>query len=235
MQQIQLLPSFTRGNTNIGWLNGFHSFNFGSYFEPTRKAFGPLIILNEDTVQPGTGFGTHPHQNMEIISIPLSGAVTHKDTTGTENTITEGEIQVMSAGTGISHSEYNRGPAVANFLQIWLQPNKKNVAPRYQQVAYDAGKLNQFQQIVSPDENDEGLWIHQSAWLHLGKFDAGMNTVYHLKNELNGVYVFLIEGEALLDKRMLQKRDAATVSGTAKIKLSFTEFSYILIIEVPLS
>jgi redox-sensitive bicupin YhaK (pirin superfamily) len=235
MKTSLFLPASTRGNSNIGWLNGFHSFNFGSFYEPTRTAFGPLIILNDDIVQPGTGFGSHPHSNMEIISIPLSGSVTHKDSTGNEITISSGDVQMMSAGTGITHSEFNKGPDEVNFLQIWIQPDKKGVAPRHQQLHYGDGLKNTFQQIVSPDGNDESLQIQQSAWIHLGKFDSGMKPAYRLQKERNGIYIFLIDGEVLIHENVLHSRDAIAITTGEELTVNCIKPSYLLIIEVPLT
>ncbi len=166
----------TRGNANFGWLNSYHTFSFGHYFEPSRTHFGALRVLNDDTVAAGMGFGTHPHDNMEIISIPLEGDLEHQDSMGNKTVIKHGDVQVMSAGTGVSHSEYNKNQdKQVKFLQIWVFPNKRNVTPRYDQITlHETDRRNKFQQILSPNANDEGIWIHQDAWFHLGKFDEGL-------------------------------------------------------------
>lgn len=235
MQQIQFLPASTRGNTNIGWLNGFHSFSFSNYYEPSRMPLGALIVLNDDTVLPGTGFGTHSHNNMEIISIPLEGQITHKDSTGHEAKIDTGEIQVMSAGSGIAHSEYNNGAAPLHFLQIWITPKKRNVEPRYQQTKLDYLVKNQFNTVVSPDDKEPGVWINQDAWLSLGEFQEGALAKYQPKGIGNRIYLLLLEGEALIGIERLQRRDAMTFLKTDLIDIHIIEKSKILIIEVPIA
>ncbi|KGO86664.1 pirin [Flavobacterium rivuli WB 3.3-2 = DSM 21788] len=224
----------TRFQTDRGWVKGKHSFNFGPYFESSRQAFGSLIIFNEDTVIPGAGFATHPHANMEIISIPLSGSIQHKDDTGKEATIKTGEIQIMSAGTGIRHSESN--PSHTNelrFLQIWITPNKAGVPPRYQQIALN-DQPNRFNQVVSPNPKDEGLWIQQDAWLHTGQFDKDVAATYHLKKEGNGIYIFVISGEISVKDQLLQYGDALSITETHEIRITAQKTSQVLIIEVPL-
>ncbi|WP_121812192.1 pirin family protein [Mucilaginibacter kameinonensis] len=232
METINFLPASTRGNKNIGWLNGFHSFSFGTFYEATRASFGPLLMLNDDFVKPNTGFGQHPHKNMEIISIPLKGTITHKDSTGREATIGTGDIQVMSAGTGITHSEFNNGNEDANFLQIWIHPEQRDVNPRYQQISIPPSQ-NQLRQVVSPYPDDEGLWVYQRVWIHLGNFEAGASAACNIKHQGDGVYIFLISGEAWIGGYTLQKRDAITVTGLENILIRFTENSRILVIEVP--
>ena len=171
----------TRGHANHGWLNSYHSFSFSSYYNPDRMHFGALRVLNDDTVDAGMGFGTHPHDNMEIISIPLEGDLEHKDSMNNVAVIKNGDIQAMSAGTGIYHSEYNKDRAHrVKFLQIWVYPDKKNVEPRYDQITLNLeDRHNKLQQILSPNADDEGVWIHQNAWFHLGKFDKGISTEYN--------------------------------------------------------
>lgn len=234
MKNIIYLPSSTRGNTNIGWLNGYHSFNFGNFNEPSRNAFGPLIIFNDDIVQAGKGFGTHAHSNMEIISIPISGSITHRDSTGKTARIHTGDIQIMGAGTGITHSEYNDGADELNFLQIWIQPKIIDTIPRYEQITIGKLVSNEIKSIISPNPAEGELWINQDAWLSIGKFDSGNSTTYQLGNSSNGVYVFVIEGEAVLGEQVIAKRDALKVSGIEELKIDFKQDSQLLFIEVKL-
>ena len=171
--------------------------------------FGVLRVLNDDVVAPSKGFNTHPHDNMEIISIPLSGGLEHKDSMGNISVIKAGDVQVMSAGTGIFHSEYNKyRDKEVRFLQIWLFPNKKDVTPRYDQISLDQFKeVNKLHQILSPDPEDDGVWIHQNAWFHMGQIEKGETQSYHLKDPTNGVYLFLLEGQILIGDQVLTKRD----------------------------
>lgn len=226
----------SRGHANHGWLNSYHTFSFANYYNPNRNQFGMLRVLNDDTVAPAKGFDTHPHNNMEIISIPLSGDLAHKDSMGTTSIIKEGDIQVMSAGTGVHHSEYNHNKnKEVKFLQIWLFPNRKNVKPRYDQIKIkDLVKTNSFSQILSPDKNDQGVWIHQDAWMHLGEFDETKKVVYNLKKAGNGVYAFVLEGELETGGNHLKKRDGFGIWDTSAINLKVKSGSRILLIEVPM-
>ena len=192
MAKTILHKASTRDHADHGWLNSYHSFSFANYQNPERVHFGALRVLNDDTVSEGMGFGTHPHDNMEIISIPLEGDLEHKDSMGNTTVIKQGDIQVMSAGIGIKHSEYNKNEnEQVKFLQIWIFPNKKNVTPRYDQITlHEADRHNKLQQILSPNQNDEGVWIYQNAWFHLGKFDKEVSADYHFKQKGNG-YIFL--------------------------------------------
>jgi redox-sensitive bicupin YhaK (pirin superfamily) len=227
----------TRGNANHGWLNSYHSFSFANYYNPDRMHFGVLRVLNDDTVNPGMGFGTHPHDNMEIISIPLEGDLEHKDSMGNVAVIKHGDIQVMSAGRGIQHSEYNRNKdGQVKFLQIWVFPNKKNVTPRYDQITLkQEDRHNQLQQILSPSVDDAGVWIHQDAWFHLGKFDKDKNTEYTLKKKGNGVYVFVLSGDVTVDNQKLNIRDGFGIWDTDKIKIHADSDTEILVMEVPMT
>jgi redox-sensitive bicupin YhaK (pirin superfamily) len=184
----------TRGDADHGWLHSRHTFSFADYYDPERVHFGMLRVLNDDIVKAGMGFGTHPHDNMEIISIPLEGDLEHKDSMGNVSVIKHGDVQVMSAGTGITHSEYNRNKdRLVKFLQIWVFPNREKVKPRYDQITLNiADRHNKFQQILSPDPEDEGVWIYQNAWFHLGQFDKGFNADYNIKAKGNGVYALRI-------------------------------------------
>jgi quercetin 2,3-dioxygenase len=226
----------TRGNANHGWLNAYHSFSFASWQNPERNNFGVLRVLNDDTIAAGMGFGSHPHDNMEIITIPLEGDLAHKDSRGNAETIKTGDIQVMSAGTGIQHSEFNPNSDLqTKLLQIWLFPNKRNVTPRYQQISLNPeDRINKLQQILSPNSDDEGVWIHQDAWFHLAKFDSGKTTTYQLKKEGNGLYVFLISGKIIIDNQELETRDALGIQNFEKLEISFLENSEILLMEIPM-
>lgn len=228
----------TRGHANHGWLNSHHTFSFANYYNPDRMHFGVLRVLNDDTVSAGMGFGTHPHDNMEIISIPLEGDLEHKDSMGTVSVIKHGDIQVMSAGTGITHSEYNKNKdSEVKFLQIWVFPNKKNVAPRYDQMTLNLkDRENKFQQIVSPNADDEGVWIHQDAWFNLGKFDKNKTTEYTIKRKTNGVYAFILNGEATINGTTVSKRDGFGIWDTDKLTItSNSDNTEILLMDVPMT
>ena len=228
----------TRGNANFGWLNSYHTFSFGHYFDPERTHFGALRVLNDDTVAEGMGFGTHPHDNMEIISIPLMGDLEHQDSMGNKTVIKHGDVQVMSAGTGIQHSEFNSSAdTTLNLLQIWLFPNKGNVTPRYdQQLLNVADRHNKLQQILSPNSDDEGVWIHQDAWFHLGKFDKDVATNYTLKLKGNGVYAFLISGDLTINGQLLNTRDGLGIWDTDILHLKAeSPDTEVLLMEVPMN
>ncbi|MGX3067514.1 pirin family protein [Ursidibacter arcticus] len=228
----------SRGNADHGWLKSRHTFSFANYYDPERLGFGALRVINDDFVEGGMGFGTHPHNNMEIISIPLSGDLSHKDSMGNGSIIRNGDIQVMSAGTGITHSEMNanRDQAV-KFLQIWVIPNKRNVEPRYQQIAIaDQAKPNDFQQILSPNPDDEGVWIHQDAWFSLAKFELNHSKTYQLHKENTGVYVFVIKGNAKIGDKELNERDGLAVWDTQSFDVTaLSENAEILLMEVPIA
>lgn len=227
----------TRGFANHGWLQSYHSFSFANYYNPERMNFGALRVLNDDQVASGMGFGTHPHRDMEIISIPLEGDLEHKDSMGTSSVIRKGEIQVMSAGTGVQHSEYNKNKdELVKFLQIWIIPNKMNVTPRYDQISIKENeKLNDFQQILSPNSDDEGVWIHQDAWFNLAKFEKGNSKQYHLHQKGNGVYIFVLSGAAKVGDQILEQRDGFGIWETDRFMLEATEDSEILLMEVPMT
>ncbi|MEZ4774345.1 MAG: pirin family protein [Bacteroidia bacterium] len=226
----------TRGHANHGWLNSYHSFSFANYYNPERVHFGVLRVLNDDTVSQGMGFGKHPHDNMEIISIPLEGDLEHKDSMGNTTVIRQGDIQVMSAGTGIFHSEYNKNKdKEVKFLQIWIFPNKKNVKPRYDQISLDeAEQHNVFRQVLSPNPEDDGVWIHQDAWFHLGKLDAGIETTYSLKKPGNGVYAFVLEGDVSVENISLNRRDGLGVWETDTLHIKADSQTQVLLMEVPM-
>ncbi|UOE41844.1 pirin family protein [Chryseobacterium suipulveris] len=226
----------TRGYANHGWLKSFHTFSFANYYNPERMNFGVLRVLNDDTVESGMGFGTHPHRDMEIISIPLQGDLEHKDSMGTTAVIRKGEIQVMSAGTGVMHSEYNKNAEeLVKFLQIWVIPNKMNVTPRYDQISIkENAKPNDFQQILSPSPDDEGVWIHQDAWFNLANFDRGVSKEYQLNKKGNGVYVFVLSGKAKIGDIELSTRDGLGIEDTDSFVLEALENSEILLMEIPM-
>lgn len=224
----------SRGFVDHGWLKSSHSFSFGSYFNPERVHFGALRVLNDDKVSGGNGFGTHPHDNMEIISIPLSGTLEHNDSMGNRGTIVPNEIQVMSAGTGVKHSEYNASKVdPVEFLQIWIFPHTRDVTPRYDQIRVDpADRKNKLQQIVSPHPEDEGTWIHQNAWFHLTDLEPNKAVTYRLKNNKNGVYIFLLEGQIEVLDEILDRRDAIATIDNEEISITARQESSLLLIEV---
>ncbi len=235
--QTVLHRAETRGHANHGWLDSHHTFSFANYYHPERVHFGVLRVLNDDVVAAERGFGTHPHDNMEIISIPLEGALQHKDSLGTLATIRQGDVQVMSAGTGVRHSEYNaNSDQPVRFLQIWVFPNKKNVAPRYDQITLqDAESRNQLQQILSPSPEDAGVWIHQNAWFHLGNFDAGHTETYSLKAPAgNGMYAFVLAGDVTIEGQALHARDGFGLWEVDKIQITADSEARLLLMEVPM-
>jgi redox-sensitive bicupin YhaK (pirin superfamily) len=227
----------SRGNANHGWLQSYHTFSFANYYNPERMHFGVLRVLNDDTVAPGMGFGTHPHDNMEIISIPLEGDLEHKDSMGNVAVIRNGDIQVMSAGTGITHSEYNKNAdKTVKFLQIWVFPNQKNVKPRYDQITLKKeDRKNKLQQILSPNADDDGVWIHQNAWFHLSDLDAGNEIEYKLKNTANGVYVFVLSGDVTVQNQKLSARDGLGVWNAGTLRFTADSNTELLLMEVPMS
>jgi len=227
----------TRGHANHGWLDSHHSFSFANYYNPERMNFGALRVLNDDVVAGGRGFGTHPHDNMEIVSIPLEGDLEHKDSMGNTALIKEGDIQAMSAGTGIFHSEYNKNSEKAvKFLQIWIFPKERSIQPSYAQVSLrDIEKKNQFYQVLSPNKADEGVWIHQEAWFYLGKFDEEVISNYPIKKTGNGVYAFILEGSAEIEGQTLEKRDGFGIWDVDKFSIKANKNSRILLMEVPMT
>ncbi len=238
MNNLVLHKSNTRGEANHGWLKSKHTFSFANYYNPERMHFGVLRVLNDDFVEAGMGFGTHPHDNMEIISIPLEGDLEHKDSMGNVAVIKNGDIQVMSAGTGITHSEYNKSKdKPVKFLQIWVFPNKKNVPPRYDQLTLNiADRKNKLQQILSPNPNDEGVWIYQNAWFHLGNFDQDQEITYNLKDPKNGVYAFILNGNFTIEGQPLESRDGLGIWNQTELRISTqTPNAEILLMEVPLT
>ena len=232
----------TRGHANHGWLNAHHSFSFANYQDYERMNFGVLRVLNDDIVAPSMGFGTHPHDNMEIITIPLRGALRHRDSMGNEGVIQQFDIQVMSAGTGVRHSEFNANShEEVSLLQIWVFPNRRNVAPRYDQKTFKPeDRVNQLQTVVAPIddaevENGTAMGIHQNAWFSLGSLEAGVEKTYPVKQTGNGVYVFLIEGAATVNGHPLSKRDALGVWNTENLTIKADVATEILLLDVPMA
>lgn len=235
MAQTVLHTANTRGAADHGWLKSFHSFSFAGYYNPDRIHFGALRVLNDDFVTGGMGFGEHPHDNMEIISIPLEGELQHKDSLGNTATIKAGEIQVMSAGTGVYHAEYNPDSEnPAKFLQIWVFPNKRNVEPRYDQITIDKDTRNEFVQVLSPNADDAGVWIYQDAWFNMGRFDAETSKTYTFHKEGNGAYIFVLKGNIKIDGQDVNTRDGFGIWDTAKFEISASTEAEFLIMEVPM-
>ena len=226
-----------RGKNDIGWLKANFSFSFGPYYNPELMHFGVLRVLNDDTIAGGKGFGLHPHDNMEIVTIPLEGGLEHQDNMGNKGVINAGDVQVMSAGTGVYHSEYNASATdAAKTLQIWLFPKERNVQPRYDQKSFkDAFKLNELTVMVSPDKGETTLWLHQDATFSMGTFEAGKPLNYVIKKPGNGAYVFLLDGKAKLNGTILNKRDAMGVYDSSSFTIETEELSRYLIIDVPMS
>ena len=229
-------PANSRGSADHGWLKVNHSFSFASFHDPEKVHFGALRVLNDDTVAPNGGFPTHPHDNMEIITIPLTGQLAHKDSMGNASTIKAGEIQVMSAGKGVRHSEFNPSSTEEiNLFQIWIFPKKKNVTPRYDQFwINEEGMKNQFLQLISPNEKDDGSWIHQDAWIKMTKLDKGKELVYEVNNANSGLYSMVISGKAEIEGVELEKRDALGIWSQEKITIKATENLHLITFEVPM-
>lgn len=227
----------SRGDANHGWLHSKHTFSFANYYNPERVHFGVLRVLNDDYVAPGKGFGMHPHDNMEIVSIPLEGDLEHSDNMGNVAVIKHGDIQVMSAGTGVMHSEYNKNnDAPVKFLQIWIFPNQKNVKPRYDQISLKMNeRQNRWQQILSPNPDDDGVWIHQDAWFHIGKFERGFSLNYDVKKPGNGVYAFVLNGEVAIEGEPLGERDGFGIWDTDRFTLqAISDGAEVLLMEIPM-
>lgn len=237
MANTVLHKAATRGGADHGWLKAKHTFSFANYYDPERMHFGVLRVLNDDRIAAGRGFGTHPHDNMEIITIPLSGTVAHKDSMGSSGTISPGEVQVMSAGTGVTHSEFNHEQdAELRLLQIWLFPNKRGVAPRYDQRKFQVeDRRNKLQQILSPSADDAGVWIHQNAWFHMGTFDKDFKTTYGLKDKRNGVYAFVIRGDVTVNGNALNERDGLGIWDVGELEVQAdSQDAELLLMEVPM-
>ncbi len=226
----------SRGEADHGWLKSRFSFSFAGYHDPSRVHFGLLRVLNDDTIAAGTGFGAHPHDNMEIITVVLKGEVLHRDNTGTNASIKAGEVQIMSAGTGIVHSEHASKDGELQLLQIWIFPKERNVKPRYDQKVFDEQSKNgKFNVLVSPEKTDETLWINQDAWLSIGRFDENQTITYHIKKESNGLFAFVIEGSATIGDVKLDQRDAIGISETGEVTIQADAGSEILLIDLPMN
>lgn len=227
----------SRGHANHGWLDTYHSFSFAGYFNPDKMNFGVLRVLNDDKVSGGMGFGQHPHKDMEIITIPLKGALKHGDNMGNSGIIRKGQVQVMSAGTGVVHSEMNADPNEdVEFLQIWILPNKQSVEPRYEELNLSEKiKNNTLTPIFSPKEKDNNLWIHQEAWMFWGQADGEQKINYKLNKKENGVYIFLLEGEIKISEKTLSKRDAIGIWDTENVTIETEKKSEFIVIEVPMN
>ncbi len=237
MKNTVLHKANTRGHADHGWLNAFHSFSFASWYNPERVQFGMLRVLNDDTVAAGMGFGTHPHDNMEIITIPLEGDLAHKDSMGNAATIKTGDVQVMSAGTGIQHSEFNpNADQRTKLFQIWVFPKYRNVTPRYQQITLDVTEQkNNFAQILSPNAEDAGVWIYQDAWFYLADFDTNFSKTYSINKEDNGMYVFVISGTITVNGQELETRDGFGIWDFTNIEISAVTEAKFLMMEIPMN
>jgi hypothetical protein len=226
----------TRGHADHGWLNAYHSFSFANWYNPERIQFGTLRVLNDDTIAAGMGFGTHPHDNMEIITIPLEGDLAHKDSMGNSSIIKSGDIQVMSAGTGIQHSEFNPNADLQTKLfQIWLFPKTTNVTPRYQQITLNKEEqINNFAQILSPNPDDAGVWIHQDAWFYLADFEKGFSKTYELNKAGNGMYIFVISGKISVDGQEFETRDGLGITDFKTLDIKAISDAKFLLMEIPM-
>lgn len=236
MMQI-LYKADSRGYAKHEWLETYHTFSFAGYHDSSRMNFGVLRVLNDDIIDGGRGFGMHPHNNMEIITIPFEGALRHQDDMGNSKVIETNDIQVMSAGTGVTHSEVNaNSDKNVKLFQIWIFPNKQNVTPRYDQISiYPEGSINKLQQILSPNPDDEGVWIHQDAWMFMGDFESGIQTDYKIRKPGNGVFLMSISGDVLVGDTLLNTKDAIGIYDTDQISIQAKSQAKFLIIEVPMS
>lgn len=237
MAKTVIHKATTRGHADHGWLNAYHSFSFAGYHNPERMHYGVLRVLNDDTVAGGMGFGKHPHDNMEIITIVFEGELKHQDSMGNTAVIKAGDIQVMSAGTGIQHSEINNLHDVpVRLLQIWLFPTKQNVTPRYQQISLNkSDRKNKLQQVLSPNEHDEGVWIYQNAWFYLSELEGGNEVKHSIKLPSNGVYIFVLFGKITVNGQPLERRDAMGISDTDLVTIKAEENSEFLVMDLPMS
>lgn len=231
-----LYRSYKRGHADHGWLKASHSFSFAGWYDETRVNFGTLRVFNDDTIAPGSGFGMHPHENMEIITIPLRGVLEHKDNMGNSGQIRVGEVQVMSAGTGVYHSEYNPSKTdETELFQVWIFPKEKDILPRYEMKSFDAsGRENRFQLLISPLKTDRALWINQDAFVSMGRFANRTAVTYDLHRANNGIFMMVIEGNVFCGKKVLMKRDSIEITDIETLTMEFLENSEVLIVEVPM-
>lgn len=232
--QVDFIASEERGNTLTDWLNSRHTYSFGQYHNLKRLNFGTLRVFNDDVIQPGKGFGAHPHENMEIITIVLDGALEHKDSKGNQGVLVPGDVQRMTAGTGIEHSEYNASKdAPLHLLQIWIYPNQRGLTPGYEQKKFTPENFhNNLKQVVSSKPSEESLFIHQDASFYLGHFDAGQTIAHTLANRKHGDYIFLIDGQVALGDKMLKKGDSVQVTQVDKVEMRTLAETKILVVEV---
>jgi len=234
-QNSVLHEAESRGLADHGWLVSCHTFSFANYYNPQRMNFGLLRVINDDIVKPSMGFPTHPHENMEIVSIPLSGSLRHQDSMGNKHIITAGEVQIMSAGSGLTHSEYNNSDQEdVNFLQIWVQTKEKNISPRYGQKLFNkADRINRFQTLVAPEQSSETIWINQDAWFSMAELDAGKSISYQKNLAENGLYFFVIEGQITIGSYELERRDGLGLKGAPENIVARSR-AQVMCIEVPL-
>lgn len=233
----KIFKSENRGGANHGWLNTKHSYSFANYYDPQRIHFGALRVFNDDVITGGMGFGKHPHDNMEIITIPTKGGLKHGDSMGTGSVIEVGDIQVMSAGTGVSHSEMNAyEDLTTSFFQIWIISNQLNVEPRYQQISMvDFAVENELYQILSPSKDDQGVWIHQNAWMMKGNFTEEKEVNYTIHQPENGIFMMVVEGEIIFEGKILERRDTIEISNAEFIQFKSLPNTEVLLIEVPMN
>lgn len=232
-----LYPANTRGTADYGWLKATYSFSFANYYDPSRIHFGALRVLNDDYIEGGMGFGRHPHDNMEIVTIPLEGAVAHEDSTGTSGVVGVGEVQVMSAGTGIFHSEKNASSKdPLKLFQIWVMPKVKDIEPRYDQRKFDVSEYkNQWKTLVSPlgSENDS-LQVNADTYFNMTRSEAGISLSYEFHQENQGAYIMVVDGEIEVDGKVLSRRDAIGITETKDLSIKFNKESQVLLIEIPM-
>ena len=235
--KYQLFKSESRGGGNHGWLNSKHSYSFANYYDPERINFGALRVVNDDIITGGMGFGKHPHDNMEIITIPTKGGISHEDSMGTGSVIESGDVQVMSAGTGVFHSEMNAYEnQEGHFFQIWIIPNKMNVETRYQQISVrEVAKQNELYQVLSPNPDDQGVWVYQDAWIFLGNYSENKQETYNVQKEGNGVFFMVVDGEVEFDGKVISRRDVIEITDTNEVSFNVKAGSQLMLIEVPMN
>lgn len=237
MKTLTIHRAESRGLADHGWLKSYHTFSFANYYHPDRMQFGALRVLNDEMVAGGEGFGNHPHENMEIISIPLEGSIHQTDNLGNTGIIPQGAVQVMSAGTGISHSEFNNSKdAAVKFLEIWLFPKIRNTAPRYDHIHInESDRKNQFRKIISPYSHKEGAWVYQDAWFYMSKMDAGLHLDYKLNQSDSGVYAFVLNGSLKVNKQLIHSRDGIGITGHSVVSFEAVNDSEVLLMEIPMN